>query len=148
MSIRNESGVPTAAIEKALRFCSRYSRFSVLTNLLCLRSSTGHVGGKAYKKDPRGAAADRPSLVALWLPTPDQQYPKTLHHVAEVGPIQVWSWEEEVTVVLAHELRHIDQFWDKELFFSTAEEHEAEVDAETNGVRVLGRLRASKRRRA
>lgn len=57
--------------------------------------------------------------------------------------IAVNSWEEEIFLVLAHELRHADQFVGRK--FLVGEEEEAEVDAEVFAAQQLNAWRKYKK---
>lgn len=57
-------------------------------------------------------------------------YPCVSQHVPEVAPVTVHSFEEELVLVLAHEIRHLSQFNDIPRHFTTADAHAAEIDAE------------------
>jgi hypothetical protein len=70
------------------------------------------------------------------------RYPRKTTHVDEVGTILLESWEEEVVLVLAHELRHIEQFSEGKQY----EYYEAEVDAERFGLKVLQQYRVAQSR--
>lgn len=68
------------------------------------------------------------------------RYPRSTCHVPEVGAVRLRSWHEEVAFVLAHELRHVEQFL-RGTF--EEDEHGAEVDAEQFAVHVLNQYRRS-----
>jgi len=67
-------------------------------------------------------------------------YPRRTTHVREVGSVRLDSWQEELVLVLAHELRHVEQFatWPPRKLMKRA----MEDDAERFAVMVLERFRA------
>lgn len=58
-------------------------------------------------------------------------YPTVSVYRKRVGPVTFTAWQEEVLFVLAHEFRHIDQFW------SLKRPKHFEVDAERFAKSVL-----------
>lgn len=80
-----------------------------------------------------------PSRVTIRFAAP--QYPKTTIYRQSVGKVTVRSWQEEFVQVLAHELRHIDQFWSTSVM-----PREYEVDAERFSHEVLNDWRLEQQR--
>lgn len=88
-----------------------------------------------------------PSLVRISLRGEREGvWPVETQHVIEVegrkvpvGPkIVLRSWEEEFVLVLSHELRHVDCYWNNSNMYDV---EEAERDAEATAVRVLEEFR-------
>lgn len=72
-----------------------------------------------------------PSRVTIWA-TKDRHFPTT--NSFEGFKSKLYDWKEEFILVLAHELRHIDQFW-------TKVPKEYEYDAEKFAVNILSKYR-------
>lgn len=129
----------------------RKTQYAELATLLIEDRWDGEVtGGYSWKRPSRAELREKmpgtklpskaaPSLVKLDIPH-NVRYPRTSYHVREVGMVRFKSWDEEVVFVLAHELRHIDQFYTRVLT-----DHLAEVDAEKFAVSVLRDYRKHKK---
>jgi hypothetical protein len=74
--------------------------------------------------------------ITIWL-SRSLAYPCITCHVPEVGAISVSDFEEEVVLVLAHELRHVLHFTGKPRRYTTANAGAAEVDAERFAAKML-----------
>jgi hypothetical protein len=87
-----------------------------------------------------------PALVKLWLTDPaEHRYPRVEHYVKRLEPILIQSWQEELVLVLAHEMRHVEQFYTelgKRL--EAIGKLEIEVDAEQFAYRALEIWRKSR----
>jgi hypothetical protein len=70
---------------------------------------------------------------------PAATYPRTQRLNLRTPEVRFESWQDEFVMVLAHELRHIDQF--ALGAFPVGQELEAEVDAETYAASVWSVLR-------
>jgi hypothetical protein len=91
--------------------------------------------GQALKNNS-SPAGTTPSRVDLWLAKGvcfprDDEYPE-----AGVGVVVLNDWREEFVLALAHELRHIDQFW-----WTRPTPMNVENDAEKFAVKVLNEWR-------
>jgi hypothetical protein len=125
--IENLSSRPTRPLLPAIDFVCKCSPYSALATLqLQDLKAQGFSGGLAWKHRPQlgDLALVAPSLIVMQL-AKGGHYPSATVYVKEVGEVVVQSFEEEFLFVLAHEARHIQQFW------STAiKGRKAEVDAE------------------
>lgn len=100
----------------------------------------GYVTHGAANKFNLGTALiyGRPSTVEITV-SRGLWYPVLSTHRKSVGEVRFENWKEEVLFVLAHELRHIDQFW------SIKPPRYYEVDAEKHAVHVLSEYRTAQR---
>lgn len=107
--------------------------------------------GLTWKHSPHPSKYDFvcPSLVVLMVSPPSVvRYPLTTQHkdfsgpkVTILGPkVELGSWYEEIALVLAHELAHVDGFWDGSPRLTELED---ERRAESRAVEVLGLVRKS-----
>ncbi|MGH9425427.1 MAG: hypothetical protein ACRD2L_03860 [Terriglobia bacterium] len=87
--------------------------------------SEGHAW-KDRKEAPEHREGIAPSLVEVTVPDANTSYPAYVARVLDHPAIEVSSWQEEVVLVMAHEFRHIDQFWTVPFTDRTASEHDAE----------------------
>lgn len=124
MILDNRSSFSTATLRKLTNFVAKKCR---LPELAHIRVYDGRGEGLAYKSSPY---KDTPtvSCVEIWLK--DGPFPKVNCYRKRAGKMKIYSWEEEYVLILAHELRHIDQFWTKMPRFY-------EVDAERFAMDVL-----------
>lgn len=84
-----------------------------------------------------------PSHVLICLGTMlPERFPHVEQYLPETPAIEVRSWEEEFLLVVAHELKHVDQFWSD---FDCADAHGMEVDAEGFAIQTLVRWRRFQR---
>jgi hypothetical protein len=74
---------------------------------------------------------------------PDSTYPRAQRLNLLTPEVTFETWQDEVVMILAHELRHVTQFVLGA--FSRDQELEAEVDAETFGATVLEAWMTSQR---
>lgn len=94
--------------------------------------------GMAHKHDTDTMLCDGvPGLVTVGV-SKDKCYPWASEYRKSVGPVRFESWQEEFLFVLAHEFRHIDQFW-----MLNPPRH-YEVDAEHFAMGILAEYRDSK----
>jgi hypothetical protein len=105
---------------------------------LHLRSGIAYAMATKNNDNPAGTTPSRVdiSMPRLRLYPRDDQYPE-----AGVGVVVLNDWREEFILTLAHELRHIDQFW-----WTRKLPANIEHDAETFGVQVLNDWRRANRR--
>lgn len=140
MRIQNRSRLKTAAFEKLLSYMegilpqAATARFELKPRL-----EDQCVGGRA-SNNQEGAW---PHLVELELPGVTREYPLLERVLPSLPFIELHSFEEEVLLVLAHELKHCAQYLDADAM--TWEQDERELDAETFAYDVVERWR---RRRA
>lgn len=126
----------------------RHAKFADLVNLVVADRWDNEVTGGYSIKRPTKRDLDKLGLKGIVIPTKAApslikldvsfrgKYPRRSTHVEEVGEVTFNSWQEEFLFVLAHEVKHIDQFWTQPM-----EEHAAEVDAERFAVNVLASYR-------
>ena len=111
--------------------------------MLRLRDSAPGISssGLAWRENPlRSSTA--PSLVEVWLGS-KYSYPRYDQHVPELRRIVLFSWEEEVLLVIAHEFRHIHQMHIP--VKAVVDDHTAEVDAERFAIETLQEWRSIRR---
>lgn len=143
MRIENKSAYfQTGRLTQIAEFAARYTQYSALATVRFTDGADGHklTGGYAYKQRPDVSELSlvAPSLVKIILGR-GRKYPRGTSHVDSLGIIKLESWDEEVLFVLAHELRHIDQFWS----MTFTDEDAAELDAERFAIKVLKTWRRS-----
>lgn len=137
MRIENRSAFhPTAKLLPVIDFVLEYTGYSSLATLRLtdMKNAAGFSGGYAckHRQDGHDLTLVAPSIVDIQL-SRACRYPKTTVHVPELGEVQVRSFEEEFLLVLAHELRHVDQFWGRRF----TDEAAAELDAERFAIKIL-----------
>jgi len=135
MRFTNLSTIPSKDLKTLVRFVLPYMEFGTGVNINVfsgtLRDCEGNptCSGKAFWSDRKCGARVEVGI------NPNATYPRT-QRLAPGTPLLAFnSWEEEFVAVLAHELRHVDQF--RSGLFHLGEEAEAEVDAERAAARVL-----------
>jgi len=127
MRIENRSRTcPRATLEHILAFLSKHCKYTDSATIL-VSDGTGKGRGRAYMCSPLGPG----SLVQIWA-VPGAY---TSHTIPSLGPVQVANLEEQLVLILAHELRHLEQFHAG--LYVEGQEVEAEVDAEVFARRLL-----------
>lgn len=149
MDIKNESKTPLERFRTLVNFVCKQTDFSHLAVLYVLDAQQKSIGGKAdqINPDPCRYASTLPGLIRMWLPTGQTEgYPKKSQFIKDLPPIILDTWEEEFVLVLAHELRHLDQFNLNR--YKASQLDEAEKDAESFGYSIveLYRTKVSKRK--
>lgn len=135
MRIENKSAYyPTARLQPLVDFASRWFKTNqvVVLQLTDGAEPSKVCGGYAYR--------DRVKMTLS-----RHAYPCTSEHVAEVGPVELRSFEEEFLLVLLHEVAHVNQFSEGRLYYDS---NDAEVEAEMFAVKMLARYRRSTRKLA
>lgn len=136
MRIANRSKLSTRAFEKLLTYMEGILPQAATARFeLKLRLEDQCVGGRA-SNNQEGAW---PHLVELELPAVTREYPLLERVIPSLPCIELHSFEEEVLLVLAHELRHVAQYLDAGAMTWTQDERE--YDAETYAYDVLERWR-------
>lgn len=64
-------------------------------------------------------------------------YPVITQHRKRTGRVKINNWQEELVLLLGHEMRHLNQFWYPEIA------KQREVDAENYGIMMLREYRES-----
>lgn len=145
VKVENLSRIPTKSLRPLIEFVAARVASGHMARVRVLDGKPErHTGGLATKYFPTPEQHDlvTPSAIRLWLYEPGTHvYPRIERHVEELEAVVLSSWEEEVLLVLAHELRHIDQFWDEEW---DGDDHAGEVDAEAFAIQVLKDWRSSR----
>jgi len=107
MWLRNSSRRDTAVLADLYRFMSDRFLHTNKVSLDILDQESGvESGGFAEKNKPTNGY---PSSVTVWVTGDNRTFP--YNNVFEGFSTVLYSWEEEFLLVLAHELRHIDQFY-------------------------------------
>jgi hypothetical protein len=143
----------TRDLNPLIDFVAKYSKFAYLAKLVVTTTTRTDTegrptcAGQAHRQNPRLTETDvsAPSLVEVGL-NADASYPRTQRLSRLMPELRFANWREEFVAVLAHELRHIDQFWTGS--HTQGQELEAEVDAETFAAAVLNAFRSSAKPRA
>ena len=154
MNLVNRSNLRrTASLYPLIDFVTQFCDYAYLAKLRVVPTSrTDGAGrptcaGQAHRQNPNLTEADvaTPSLVEVGL-HPEAAYPRTQRLNRLCPELTFRTWQEEFVAVLAHELRHIDQFWTGS--HTRGQELEAEVDAETFAAAVLNAFRTARAPRA
>lgn len=142
MKIENHSdNIQTREIRALFNFVKQYTKYSYCAVLrVCDAPPAKMTGGFANHTEPDPDLYDpvAPSSVELLVGDRSPRFPYKDQHVPELPPVTINTWEEEVLLVLAHELRHIDQFWSWD---QINDGHLIEVDAERFAIEVLEKWR-------
>lgn len=135
MKILNLSSRPTQPLRPLVDFIlSRLDKSAQLARIQLLDqpNAAQTSSGLAEMRVPGDAA--HPSRVTVYLSYDSAiNFPASFQHVPEIKPFEIRSWEEEVLLVLAHELRHVVQFWGDEQMSA----HVMEVDAEAFAISTV-----------
>ena len=141
MRLQNLSPVHrTADLLPLIDFVTTFYKYPYLAKLVVSqRPSTIFGTGRAYATNPNLTETDMgsPSLVQVNLAS--GSYPKKSMLILELGVVTVNSWEEEFVLILAHELRHIDQIYTGS--HAADEVDAAEYDAESCAIALLSVFR-------
>lgn len=146
MHLINHSHVPDAflqGIADTIEMDFKHSHRVILYVHTEKKNPVFSTSGMAYKKAPTifnnliQFGFDSLIVLSLSQHTP---FPFFSKYVAEVPGIEVMSMEEDVLLVMAHELRHIDQFWESRVIETN--KHLAEIDAERHAVATLIKYRS------
>lgn len=142
MKVLNRTQIPTAQLKPLVLFAvARAGQLAEMASLHFEPSKDANCGpctGLAQMSVALGQPA--PSLVKVWLRDPAAFVPNRQQYVPELEPVQVNTWAEEALLVIAHELRHIVQFWDPDI---DLDQHEMEVDAEAFAIETLNAWRSA-----
>lgn len=141
MKVVNESHRALSDILPLVEFVAAKTQYADMAYLHIHPGQYGSDGtprvarGQA-ERDNKNSAGTTPSRVDIWLAKGvcfprDDEYP-----AAGVGVVVLQDWREEFVLVLAHELRHIDQFW-----WFRQRPGNIEYDAESFAVKVLNQWR-------
>lgn len=140
MRLINRSKVSTKRLRKVLSFILPYTRYYGLGRVE-VDNYGGRViscttSGMAHKLDgnPNTYDPNRPSLVQIWIGNVPS-YP-ILDQYKNYGPkVELSSLDEELVLVIAHELGHLDDFWAWDQ--TEISDRQSEVRAESFAVKVL-----------
>lgn len=134
MRIQNATHVPTRDLELMVGFVEGLLPAAAASRLQVLQNTGGRkVSGQAEDGEP----GPFPCLVTLWVaPLEARTYPAKEQYVPYLPAITVFSQEEELLLVLAHELRHCHQFLNKAEFGEKTSPF-LEEDAETFAYEAL-----------
>lgn len=144
MIIENYSMHRLSDLKPLVLFASRHVPMAHMARLKFVDSQDREMctKGMAYSADPFNQEhRPDPSLVVIDLSSV-RQYPCQDQYLPEVPAVTLRSWEEEVLLVLAHEFRHIEQYWTWR--FEDLIGWEMEIDAELFAIKVLDAWRAAR----
>jgi hypothetical protein len=131
MRLANLTNLP---VKPLIKFVEKHFDFSAKTQLFVdTTTQTDRYGGARC-----GGLASSDDKVYVTM-NPAATYPRTQRLNLRTPEVRFESWQDEFVMVLAHELRHIDQF--ALGAFPVGQELEAEVDAETYAASVLERFK-------
>jgi hypothetical protein len=113
-----------------------------LTNIAFMTGDAHPSGGWALGLNQR-------HLVTVYVPTLERPYPTSQRNPAGGGDACPWadlrSWDDELVLVLAHELRHVEQFTEAAPVDVVEDRDDAfEVDAEKRAVDACELWKANK----
>ena len=114
MLIQNQSKVPTKRLKPLLSFVLKRIKHGALGSLSLKDAQYRQEGwrtyGRTWKVSPEEYPGRCPSLIEIFFGTV-AKYPFTDQYKPYTPSVKICSWEEEVLLVLAHEARHLDQYW-------------------------------------
>lgn len=136
MRIENNSNMATEWFYPILDFITQHTKYSALGTLYIDESKDVFSYGLTHKTNPELSDINlvAPSLVELWV-RDNGTYPCVTEHV--LGPVVVHNKTEEILLVLAHELRHLDEFHGYPRTFAPKEVKKAEIAAEQFAINML-----------
>lgn len=139
MKIINESAIPTRTMLPLINFTRRYfwCRDDFLLKIFNHTDKRPGIVGSAEKIYPNWIKGSEFNLVQLQM-NPQKKFKRKDMYRKAAGPVYFKSWEENFIMVLAHELRHIDQFTSENI------PYHMEVDAEKYAMLVLNEYRKRK----
>lgn len=141
MRIKNSSRVATAKIRKLLAFILPYCTHSDRARLEVKNARFGYMTrGLTTFVPPR----DSGNLVEIAVSRANVRYPYRSQYWPGFPGVDIRDWDEEVVFVLAHELKHVDDYWEQSLGTS---QRQMELRAEKFAIRILKAWRAKNRRR-
>ena len=148
MQIRNRSRIPMRTIRRLLDFVlERMPYMARMARITVSNAPTRRSGsGMAYKLSPWGHSILTPSHIQLKLSNPKEWHPWSDKHCKGAPRIFFKTWEEECIALIAHELRHVIQFWDVGIIIQNWSEEQEEADAENFAVAVLKQWRKEQRK--
>ncbi len=128
---------PLPEVTSLVKYAAKYTKHADDSQIRVYMSDvrTHTFGGLAWINDRL-----EPNVMVSIHPI-DAVYPKTEQMNLATPRVELRSWQEEFILVMAHELRHIDQFMTGTLM-GPLDEWDAEVDAERFGCAVLEAYRA------
>lgn len=144
MRINNHSSIITEKFYPIIDFILQHGdRYSSLATLYIDETKGDFSRGLCHRIAPELDEIHlvAPSLIELWV-RKDAKYPATSEHV--MGPVKVCDWNEEVLLVLAHEIAHLNQYYGYPASYSSEQNKEAEESAEMSAIVVLEKWRHKK----
>lgn len=140
MKVKNRSGIDTNEIKALTSFVEDCTTHSYMATLEVEPSEDGmSSSGVAYRFNPEHELPQSPpGLVKVSVS--GATYPYLSVHRKASGGVVLQDWREEFVLVLAHELRHVAQFW------GGVNAKQKEVDAERFAIAVLNEWRSIQRR--
>jgi hypothetical protein len=136
--ILNETDIPTKAFEVFIDFIQELLPTTAVASFEFLDREPGKVciSGLATRRVAEDYTGPFPGLVQLWITQKGTtSYPRLDQYVPELPAVLLRSWEEELFLVLAHELRHIHQFYTR--LWRELNDAECELDAEEFAYQAL-----------
>lgn len=112
MRVLNFTQEPTSHFRKLAKFVRKYTQYDhmcVLEVYNTLRRKFSGGGATYCMYRQRDPSAAEPSLIRIWRGNCTTPY-KTLR-VKKLGKVTVNTRDEEFVFILAHEMKHLDDFW-------------------------------------
>lgn len=134
----NETDLPAKRVRQIVSFVQSRCEYGAIADVVLKPRVWGNVAwGYAHYENPREAERKLPSMVEVYIDSKPDLFPHKTEYRKSVGPVILTSWEEELALVLGHELRHIEQRWS----FCPIQSKQPEVDAERFGQTMLNEWR-------
>lgn len=143
MRINNHSQYPTEKFYPILDFVEGWCKYSSLGTLYIGDTIEEFSHGMAHRINPEidDLTLAAPSLIELWV-RKNQEYPVV--SVGALGEVVVRTWEEEMVLVLGHELSHLDSNYGYPVHYPIDQNQEAEESAERFALDMLRRWKLKK----
>ncbi len=142
MRIINISSHPTTKFYPILDFVEPWCKYSSLGTLYIGDTIEEFSHGMTYRINPKidDLTLAAPSLIELWV-RKNQEYP--VLSIGVCGEIRINNWEEEVVLVLGHELSHLDSNYGYPVHYTIDQNEQAEYSAEVFAINMLEKYRIS-----
>lgn len=140
--IHNLSRLKNSRLRPLLKFAYRRAELPYMTTFVIRdQLPTLNSEGRFWRHQEHSGEQvcirnSEPCLIQLFLSS-GGPYPQDM--TIPQSPHQIWvdNWEEEIVLVTAHELRHLDQFLNAVILKDVNDENEREGDAERHAYKVL-----------
>lgn len=136
MRIQNKSSYPTEKFYPILDFVESWCKYSSLGTLYIDDTIEEFSHGMCHRIAPEldEIHLAAPSLIELWVRR-NKEYPVV--SVGVCGEIWINNWEEEVVIVLSHEMSHLDSNYGYPVHYPIDQNEQAEYSAEVFAITML-----------